>query len=210
MRPLLELAAIAAIFRASEAARCSAVAAVVSAPIVSAAVVSAINRWCPVTRGPEPARAGVRPVTGRPSVTRAGARRHVGDNTWSTTDEDTAGCSIITGLENGAQYEFGIAAQLSGATLFSENVTQTPRSRLPDSFLEYNHYFPGLSLFTTQSAMDDWLRMNGIDPLKLTLSGQPVKVWDASAPDGLYQVPSQRQALLMRFADDTFRPRASS
>ena len=101
----------------------------------------------------------------------------------------------IEGLTNGVDYEVRVR---SGGV--EARATVRPAVRGRSSFVDYQPFLPGLSVFCTFAALDDHLRSEGIEPSTLRLRGSPVQAWDRHVPDGVYTV-GDRQLLLSRAAD---------
>ena len=134
------------------------------------------------------------PATGRVKL----RCRRVGGEEWQATEGNARGYLQFEGLENGTAYECDAQRELEGGrTVSSRPVRETPRAR------RFNW---GPPYYASAQAAQDWITESGTDPRSLYLRGQPAK-WGPDAPDGAYtNAQGQLLFLLLRFADETFRP----
>lgn len=128
--------------------------------------------------------------------------RRVDSDSWQSATGGAEGYYLVEGLENGTAYEcYAERASHTGEKITSDPVIQTPRVR---------DFHPGLDLFTSQPALDEWLREKSIDPASLSFRGRPVTNWGPRIPDGGYTTANgDRTLLLLRHADEEFRPPAA-
>lgn len=113
--------------------------------------------------------------------------------------------ALVTGLQNGATYEFQVSASGgAGVVRSSAWIPAVPRERPGCAWNGYMPWDRTQSVFCTTAAMEEWMEAAGIVPEALSCRGRVVAEWSPLVPDCIYYTPAGDKLVLLRTADSVF------